>query len=220
MARRVGRPNEQTDSRYKLIFHARELFTVMPYEKVSTRKIAEKAGVNIAMIRYYFGNKEGLFETMIRETMEPVKQQLQRLSENGGQSEFKEVMQTYYKTMAQTPNFPKLLVQIMNMAPSEMQRKLLNKVFKDISKPMENLISEKMHSENVIREDMNPKFCRISFMSLMIFPFLAPASLHAIHGIELNETFLNQLLEHNIKVLSHGFLKTEATHSSGDNNEN
>jgi len=28
--------------------------------RVTTRLIAEKAGANISMIRYYFGNKEGL----------------------------------------------------------------------------------------------------------------------------------------------------------------
>ncbi len=73
--RKVGRPRKQTDARQKLLEHARELFVVMPYDKVSTRLIAQRAGVNIAMIRYYFGNKEGLFETMVRETIAPMKKQ-------------------------------------------------------------------------------------------------------------------------------------------------
>ena len=220
MARQVGRPSEQTNSRDKLIFHARALFTVMAYEKVSTRMIAKRADVNASMIRYYFGNKEGLFETMIRETIEPVKQQLQRFSLESDQEGLAQVMRTYYKTMAQTPDFPKLVAQIMNMSPSDIQRALLKKIFNEISKPIENLITEKMRSEKVIREDMNPELCRVSFISLMLFPFLAPRTMHNMHGIKLNETFLNQLVEHNIKVLSHGFLKTENETSSGDNNEN
>ena len=65
MSRKVGRLSEKTDSRDKLIFHARELFTLMPYEKVSTRMVAKKAGVNVAMIRYYFGRHEGLAQVML-----------------------------------------------------------------------------------------------------------------------------------------------------------
>ena len=45
---------------------------VMAYDKVSIRLIAQKAGVNSSLIRYYFGNKEGLFETMLRETLAPM----------------------------------------------------------------------------------------------------------------------------------------------------
>jgi hypothetical protein len=42
----------------------------------------------------------------------------------------------------------------------------------------------------------------------MVFPFIAPPALLAIHGIELNEDFLDQLLEHNIKLMTHGFLQS------------
>jgi hypothetical protein len=61
---------------------------------------------------------------------------------------------------------------------------------------------------------------RYHFMSLMIFPFLTLEALYSIYGIEPNDTFLKQLLEHNMKVLSYVFLTTESETSSGDNNEN
>ncbi len=57
--RKAGRPTQQTQAREQLIIHARELFSVMPYDKVSTRLIASKAGVDIGLIRYYFANKAG-----------------------------------------------------------------------------------------------------------------------------------------------------------------
>ncbi|BDR15873.1 hypothetical protein [Vibrio sp. STUT-A11] len=47
---------------------------------------------------------------------------------------------------------------------------------------------------------------KVSFISLMVFPFIAPQSLLAIHGIDLSEEFLNQLLEHNIKLMTNGML--------------
>lgn len=76
-ARKAGRPQKNLDVRQLLIEHARDLFVVQPYDKVSTRLIAERAGVNIAMIRYYFGSKAGLFEAMLRETLRPMQLQMQ-----------------------------------------------------------------------------------------------------------------------------------------------
>lgn len=82
MNRKVGRPSKPVDVRQALIHHARELFMVMAYEKVSIRLIANRAEVNAAIIRYYFGSKEGLFETMLRETLAPMKRQMQLLEHN------------------------------------------------------------------------------------------------------------------------------------------
>ena len=56
----------------RLLAAARECFLADDYHKVTTRAIAEKAGANVSMIRYYFGNKEGLYEEMIRYTLTPL----------------------------------------------------------------------------------------------------------------------------------------------------
>jgi AcrR family transcriptional regulator len=46
--------------RERLLQAALDSFLADDYHKVSTRLIADKAQANVAMIRYYFGNKEGL----------------------------------------------------------------------------------------------------------------------------------------------------------------
>ncbi|XHY23248.1 hypothetical protein ViNHUV68_40490 [Vibrio sp. NH-UV-68] len=211
--RKVGRPSKPVDVRQALIHHARELFMVMAYEKVSIRLIANRAEVNAAMIRYYFGSKEGLFETMLRETLAPMKRQMQLLVKESSQKNFLDLMKTYYHEMVKVPQFPRLIAQVMNMNPSETQRKLLEKVFIDISQPLQKMMFEHFIGSGILRKDADPQLCRVSYISLMVFPFIAPPALLAIHGIEINETFLNQLLEHNIKLMTHGFLQT------GDNQE-
>lgn len=44
---------------------AAELFSARGYDAASTRDIAERAGVNVALINRYFGSKAGLFEAAI-----------------------------------------------------------------------------------------------------------------------------------------------------------
>ena len=66
-------------SREKLLEVAIELFAQKGLEGVSTRDLARAAGVNISLISYYFGGKEGLYVTAIREFAEKAGQELEKL---------------------------------------------------------------------------------------------------------------------------------------------
>lgn len=211
--RSVGRPSKKTEARQKLIEQARKLFSVMPYDKVSIRLVAQKAGTNSSLIRYYFGNKAGLFEAMARETLAPVHQQLVRLQSDSTQRNLTELMRIYYQLMVKHPFFPRLVVQVMNMAPSQQQRQLLEKVFTDLTKPMQDVIFEKLEQEGVLRSGVDPSLCKVSYISLMVFPFMAPTSILAIHGIEITEEFLNRLFEHNIRLMTEGFILPQSDRS-------
>ncbi|EKO3550132.1 TetR/AcrR family transcriptional regulator [Vibrio fluvialis] len=204
--RKAGRPQQPTDVRELLLQHAKELFTVMDYDKVSTRLIAQKAQVDIGMIRYYFGSKGGLFETMLRETLAPMKEQIDHLLADSNHQNLTEVMRTYYREMIKVPHLPRLIMQVMQMPPSELQRQLIEKVILDVTKPVQDMMFQKLIQRGVVRPDVDPQLCRVSYISLMVFPFIAPRALLAVHGIELNEEFLDRLIEHNIRLMEQGFL--------------
>jgi AcrR family transcriptional regulator len=53
------------DKREHIMEVAVELFATNGFEGTSIRQLAQRADVNIAMIHYYFGSKEKLFETML-----------------------------------------------------------------------------------------------------------------------------------------------------------
>ncbi len=52
------------EARQQLMTAALRLFAEKGFAKTSTRAIAEAAGVNLAAIRYYFGDKAGLYSAM------------------------------------------------------------------------------------------------------------------------------------------------------------
>jgi AcrR family transcriptional regulator len=56
-----------TPAREQLIAHATRLFSVKGYVGASTREICDAAGVNVASIHYYFGDKEGLYRAVLLE---------------------------------------------------------------------------------------------------------------------------------------------------------
>ena len=53
------------DTRRRILDTAIEVFAALGYEAASTRALAERAGVNLPAIPYYFGSKEGLYRAVI-----------------------------------------------------------------------------------------------------------------------------------------------------------
>jgi AcrR family transcriptional regulator len=60
-ARRAGRWRTGQQNRQRVIDAARERFMRHGYERATVRAIAADAGVDVAMVYYFFGSKEGLF---------------------------------------------------------------------------------------------------------------------------------------------------------------
>lgn len=58
---------EGEDARTRLLHSGLRLFAGQGYAKTSTRELAEDAGVNIAAISYYFGDKAGLYRAVFDE---------------------------------------------------------------------------------------------------------------------------------------------------------
>lgn len=61
--------SEGHDARSRLILSALRLFAAKGYEGATTREICESAGANISAIRYYFGDKAGLYRAAFTEPM-------------------------------------------------------------------------------------------------------------------------------------------------------
>lgn len=61
--------DKQQSARQKLVQAALITFAEKGYEGASTREIADKAGANISSIRYYFGDKAGLYRAAYTEPL-------------------------------------------------------------------------------------------------------------------------------------------------------
>ncbi|HET6992512.1 MAG TPA: TetR family transcriptional regulator [Bacteroidia bacterium] len=70
------------DKKELLLETAGALFAEHGFDGTSVRMIAEKSGMNIAMISYYFGSKEKLFEEFIALKINYMREHLQALVEN------------------------------------------------------------------------------------------------------------------------------------------
>ncbi|HEX9373173.1 MAG TPA: helix-turn-helix domain-containing protein, partial [Roseiflexaceae bacterium] len=68
---RRGRRPGGADTRDALLTAARRRFLEDGYQAVSLRSIAAEAGVDVALIGYFFGSKQGLFGAALQLPMNP-----------------------------------------------------------------------------------------------------------------------------------------------------
>jgi len=64
----------------KILDAAEELFAEQGFEATSVRELAGKADVNVAMISYYFGSKEKLFEALIEDRASFLREKMHSLN--------------------------------------------------------------------------------------------------------------------------------------------
>src|SRR5215210_2653869 len=79
------------DKKQQIINAAVELFAEKGFEGTSIRDIAAKADVNIAMINYYFGSKEKLFENMVQQKTAYTRDLLDEIVKNETLSEIEKI---------------------------------------------------------------------------------------------------------------------------------
>ena len=100
------------DKREIIITTAMNLFGQKGFDGTSVRQIAAGAGVNLAMINYYFGSKEKLFESVVEYKASFLKGVLEELVNNKLVSQIEKidiVIDSYIERMFQSPQFHHLL---------------------------------------------------------------------------------------------------------------
>jgi AcrR family transcriptional regulator len=174
----------------RLIRAAMDCFLSDEYHKVTTRQIAATADTTIAMIRYYFGSKEGLYEEMIRQTLQPLLDVLESslLSSTGG---FVEYFSIYYRTMQQNPRFPALILKVLALKQGPGKRFIHQLLERGRSNARERI--EFLKQQGQVAVSIDPDMVRIAFVSLAMMPILLQEVFEEQMERPMDNDFLLQL---------------------------
>lgn len=210
----MSQPPELTPSptlRARLVEAARQCFLADDYHAVTTRQIAEQAGANVSMIRYYFGNKEGLYEEMIRETLQPLLDVLDGplLDSLSG---FSDYLALYYRTMTGQPEFPRLILKVLALRHGPGRRFIQALLERGRSRAGQRLA--RLAGAGQVSPDVDPDVVRMGFVSLAMTPILLKEIFETQMGRPMDEDFLTRLAQFNGHLLAAGLASPPPSFSS------
>lgn len=124
--RRSGRWRTGQENKQRIIDAAREHFMRDGYEQATVRRVAADAGVDVAMVYYHFGNKEGLFNAAVLDTPQHPLHQLALLLDEGTQDIGARLVRDVITRWDQGASFDPLLTVFRSAGVQPLARKLLH----------------------------------------------------------------------------------------------
>ncbi len=107
-----------------------ELFATNGYEGTSIRQLAQQADVNIAMINYYFGSKEKLFETLLEQKATYMRNRIEAVEADKSLTEIEkidQIIEDYVSRFLSEPKFHRVLQQELLVSQREvLHRNVIN----------------------------------------------------------------------------------------------
>lgn len=178
----------------KILISASKVFTEKGFSGTRTRDIAEEAGINLALLNYYFRSKEKLFEQVMKAKIVLLFGQiLPIITDEKTTLEEKIDLTTekYINILSKNPNLPVFVISEIQKKNSELTSIIpIRKVFNNSS--LIKQIKEK-------RPDMNPLHFLVSFLGMTIFPFVAKPVFNAFQIIKDDE--FQQFIEERRKLI-------------------
>ena len=132
---------EVKDKKKHILEAAEGLFAKKGFEAATVRDIAEAAGVNLAMISYYFGSKEKMMESLFHERMDSMKLKVELLLKDTKLRPFEKVevlLEEYIQKVVEKQTFYKILLceQVMKKNP------VIIRLIRELKLNYANLFSE------------------------------------------------------------------------------
>ncbi len=109
---------DKTDKKDHILDVAERVFSELGFDGASTRMISGEACVNMAMLNYYFGSKEGLFLAIFKRKMISFQDQLNNLGNDDSKNAWEKIekyIELYTKRVVSNNCFQKLLYQELSM---------------------------------------------------------------------------------------------------------
>lgn len=192
----------------KILEAARQVFFDKGMHGARMQDIADKAGINKAMLHYYFRSKEKLFETIFTDAIEHLFPKITAVLESG-QTVFEKIEMIcveYINQVQQVPYLPMFILSEANRQEENFLKKLWDKQkppIKAFAAMIETAIKEKQVKA------IHPLQLLMNILSLCIFPFAAKPLLKQVTGIskkdydtmmEERKKIVPQLIIQSIKV--------------------
>lgn len=152
---------------------ARKIFHEKGYSGTRTRDIAEEAGINLALLNYYFRNKKRLFELVMSDSLEDFFSSIREAfvdTSTDLDQKIHIIINNYLDQLTANPNIPIFLLNELRSNPDALVKKSELRGVLNSSSFMQQL-EERLRETK--QTDINPFHLIVNILGLTVFPFMA-----------------------------------------------
>ena len=184
----------------KILDAARKVFVQKGLDGARMQDIADEAGINKALLHYYFRTKDKLFEMIFMETVGKIFPRFEMilLSDMDFFEKIRQIVSSYIEVIIHNPYLPLFVLNEMNKNPEfgivdffKVQRPVV------IHRFMEDI--EKEVSKGTIKA-VSPAHLLVNMMSMCIFPFVAKPVINIM--LDLDELQFRNMMEQRKRVVA------------------
>jgi AcrR family transcriptional regulator len=185
MAKKIVTTEEKVLEAAKTVFHRKG------FEGTRMQEIADEAGINKALLHYYFRTKENLFDAVFRAAFREIFAKLFMTIDADVplEDKLKNLINEYMGFLQKNSYIPGFILAELNQNPEK-----IIEVFKSAPIPPSILferMKESMHDEMLEKNDVRELF--INILALCIFPIVAKPML--MHVFNFSDKEFDQFIE-------------------------
>ncbi|MFP4528718.1 MAG: TetR/AcrR family transcriptional regulator [Candidatus Kapaibacterium sp.] len=189
-------PKKEEQVEEKILAAAKKIFYQRGYFGARMQEIANEAGINKAMLHYYFRSKDKLFEKILDEALYKLFARMGEIATSKGNFEIKirGFIRNYVTTLKENPHIPAFIIHELYHNRERFKDKLLT----DATGMIDHFVDliRREIDEGRIR-DIPPEQIMINLISLCVFPFVGRPLMEAMGLIPDNDfdKFIDQRIE-------------------------
>ncbi len=197
---------DKIDKKDHILDVAEKVFSELGFDGASTRTISGEAGVNMAMLNYYFGSKEGLFLAVFNRKIISFQNLLQNIGNDESTTAWNKIeryIEIYAQRVVNNNCFQKMLYQEMSM---HRRGELADKITEILSKNIAEL--HKIMQEGIERgefhKDIDMQMVTATIYGTKNFIINAPHLSSVVLGYDIED---EKLLEERLKPRIQTYMK-------------
>jgi len=162
---------------------AKNVFQAKGMDGARMQEIADKAGINKAMLHYYYRSKQLLFEAVFKNVFSLLAPQLNAIlnDDSSIEEKIKNFTFNYISFISKHPYLPNFIIQELNRNPEFILKMKDNKNFPNLTKFKGQVDKE---VENGIIKPISAEQLFINILALNIFPFVAKPLIMAFSNVD------------------------------------
>ena len=160
---------KQQEQKAKLLAAAMTLLKEKSYNSITIRELGKTAGVNSALVGYYFDNKEGLFTALLDEMAKTHFSRMQNIMH--AQEPIREFIHIMLSMLNENSGLARIMHDEVLSRDSSLKNLLIERFPKRMASFLPMLITQQIAAGR-LSENINAKYAAFSLIGLIVMPFV------------------------------------------------